>query len=271
MTTTDDGRAQCYAEKSMLGVAIQAAREAGDYLRIKYSQPKQISSKGLRDIVTEADIQAEEITMRIIRQGCPNARFVTEESNSEYADYGDAPTWYIDPIDGTTNFARGLPMFCVSVAMAQNGQVQCGAIYDPLVDQLFYAERGGGAYLNEQRIHVSKRSTLFDSVVTMNWPRDQEYRRLSGRFLARLVPQVDSFRSRGSAALGFCAIAAGWTEVYFQYTLSPWDVAAGIVLVEEAGGQISNLRGDPAALHAPDWLATNGLVHREFLALDPFA
>jgi myo-inositol-1(or 4)-monophosphatase len=255
----------------MLDIAIQAARAAGHYVREQYHQPQKVSVKGFRDIVTEADLHAEAITLEIIRAGCPDARFVTEETHHQVADYGDAPTWYIDPIDGTTNFARGLPMFSVSVAMARGGQVQCGAVYDPLLDQMFYAERGAGAFLNGRRLRVSERATLSDSVVTLNFPRDQAARIQTGAFLARVLPQIDGCRSRGSAALGFCAVATGWTEVYFQYTLLPWDVAAGILLVEEAGGRVSDLRGRGYALDTPDWLVTNGLVHQAMLDLQPFA
>ena len=254
----------------MLDVAIRAARAAGDFMREQYQRPQKISVKGLRDIVTEADLQAEAITLREIRKGCPAARFVTEESHHERLAYGDAPTWYIDPIDGTTNFARGLPEFCVSIGMAQDGKLQCGAVLNPITDQLFYAERGGGAFLNGERLHVSRRGTLIEALASLDWPREQVQRTHAGEFLAKVAPQVDSVRSRGSAALGLCAIAAGWTDIYFQYTLLPWDVAAGIVIVEEAGGKITDLHGAPYRIDSPSWLATNGLLHEAFLELEPF-
>ena len=255
---------------TMLDIAIRAAREAGRILAEAYGQPHEIIVKGLRDITTEADLEAEATTFRIIRENCPEACFVSEELSNAHRDYGNLPTWYIDPLDGTTNFARGLPGFSVSVAMAKRGVVQCGAVYDPLTGQLFYAERGQGAYLNEKRLHVSTRARLIDSAALLDWPRDQEIRQVSARFLARLVPLVDTVRSRGSAALGFCSIAAGWAEVYFQYTLSPWDVAAGALIVTEAGGRVTDLRGQPYSLDEPSWLVTNGLVHEAVLAQKPF-
>jgi myo-inositol-1(or 4)-monophosphatase len=256
----------------MLELAIRAAREAGHVLAESYNRPHEITSKGLRDILTEADLAAEKTALEIIRRGCPDARFVSEESNASWQESEDHPVWIVDPLDGTTNYAHGLPMFSVSVGMARHGEACCGAVYDPLLDQLFSAERGGGAYLNEQqRLHVSECDTLIDSLVLLDWPRVQTLRETSARFLARLAPQVDTVRSRGSAALGFCSIAAGWGEAYFQYTLGPWDVAAGLVIAEEAGATVTDLHGQPRRLDKPDWLVTNGLVHEKVLAVGPFA
>ena len=255
---------------SMLALAIAAAREAGHLLREHYARPHDISSKGLRDIVTEADLAAERAAMQVIREGCPGARFVSEESFGEWQDYGDAPTWVIDPLDGTTNFARGLPEFSISVAMVRSNVVRCGVIYDPLLDHLFGAERGQGATLNGKPLRVSLREQLMESLVLLDWPRRAPYREMLGRFLARMVSHVDGVRSRGSAALGLCYVAAGWADAYLQFTLGPWDVAAGLLMVEEAGGQVTDLRGGPYALNKPDWLATNGLIHQAILDLHPY-
>jgi myo-inositol-1(or 4)-monophosphatase len=255
----------------MLDIALRAAREAGYILAQYYDRPHAISVKGPRDIYTEADLAAETVALRIIRESCPDACIMSEETNTSWQEAGDRPTWFVDPLDGTTNFARGLPMFSVSVAMARHGLVECGVVYDPLLKQLFWAERGRGAYLNERQLHVSTRPTLMDSLVTLDWPRAQAQRELAANFLARLAPQVDAVRSRGSAALGLCGVAAGWCEAYFQYTLGPWDVAAGALLVEEAGGRVTDLRGQPYRLDQPSWLATNGLVHTAILAVGPYA
>lgn len=254
----------------MLRIAVHAAREAGRVLAQRFHRPHQISVKGLRDISTEADLAAEKAALRAIREACPNARLVSEESNRTLPERDDQPTWYVDPLDGTTNYARGLPMFSVSVAMAQGGVVECGAVYNPLLDQLFSAERGQGAHLNGQSLQVSPQSELIHSLVMLDWPRAQPMRETSAHFLARLAPQVDAVRSWGSAALGLCYVGAGWVEAYFQFTLSPWDVAAGLLIVEEAGGKVTNLRGEPHSLAQPDWLATNGLVHDAILAIGPF-
>ncbi|HHX65019.1 MAG TPA: inositol monophosphatase [Chloroflexi bacterium] len=254
----------------MLELAIRAAREAGQVLLERYGRPHEINVKGFRDISTEADLAAEETVFRVIREGCPGAEFVGEESSDgEYPDYGDAPTWYVDPLDGTTNFAHGMPTFSVSIAMARNGEVQCGVVYDPLLNHMFHTARGEGAFLNGRRLHVSDCDDLGDAVVMLDWPREQTLREQSARYLARLAARVDTVRSQGSAALGFCYVAAGWADAYFQYTLCPWDAAAGLLLVQEAGGRVTGLRGQPFTLHQPDWLATNGLIHEAMLAIGP--
>ncbi|NLG27945.1 MAG: inositol monophosphatase [Chloroflexi bacterium] len=255
----------------MLATAIRAAREAGRILLALYRQPHQVSSKGLRDISTEADLAAERAVMDIVRAECPDARFCSEETANGPLAVGDGPVWYIDPLDGTTNYARGLPMFCVSIAMARAGVVQCGVVFDPLVGDLFAAQRGQGTTLNGQPLRVSERATLGDATVLVDWPRDQLLRERNARMVARLAPQVDSVRSRGCAAQTICCVAAGWAEAYFQYTLQPWDVAAGVLILEEAGGRVTDLAGRPAALHQRDWLCTNGLIHEALLALDPLS
>jgi myo-inositol-1(or 4)-monophosphatase len=250
----------------MLQLAIDAARAAGKVLIQYYGQTHAIHSKGLRDISSEADTAAEEAVVAIIRAGCPNACIVAEESYSDHQNSDDPLTWYIDPLDGTTNYTRGLPEFSVSVALARSGIVQCGAVYEPLVDHLFYASHGQGSFLNGQRLKVSSRC-LSESLILHDWPRQPEPRLRLAQMVTQLAPEVDCLRSRGSAALGFCAIAAGWAEAYLQLTLQPWDVAAGIVIVEEAGGCISSLDGQPYHLNQPSWLASNGLVHSQIIAI----
>lgn len=254
----------------MLDVAIRAVREVGDILLEGLGDSHDIIVKGVRDITTEVDLQAERRAIEIIREACPQARIVAEESSSEHAEEADVPTWYIDPLDGTTNYARGMPTFSCSVAMAHEGEVQCGAVYDPQLDHLFYAQRGEGSFLNGRRLHVSARDTLMESILLLDWPRDQPYRGQSVRLLQKLVPQVGTVRSRGSAALSFCYVAAGWVDVYYQFTLHPWDVAAGLLIVEEAGGIVTNLHGEPYDLYGLDWLATNGLLHKDVLAFEPY-
>ena len=248
----------------MLQLAIDAARAAGEVLLQYYGRPHTVHTKGLRDISTEADIAAEQTVMSVIRAGCPEARFVAEESYQDRQDSSDAPIWYIDPLDGTTNYARGLPEFSVSIAMACAGVIQCGAVFEPLLDHLFYASRGQGAFLNGHRLQVSTRA-LGDALVLHDWPRQPYPRQQLAQIVTRLAPEVDCLRSRGSAALGFCAIAAGWAEAYLQLTLQPWDVAAGIVIVEEAGGCVSALDGQPYRIYQPTWLASNGLVHKQII------
>lgn len=254
----------------MLDIAVRAAREAGQVLAALYTRPHEIHVKGLRDILTEADLAAEQAALGVIRSSCPDAFIVSEETHTQWDAHSEHPMWFIDPLDGTTNFARGLPMFSVSVGLAVKGQVKCGAVYDPLLDHLYCAERGQGAYLNNRRLTVSNRAKLDECLILLDWPRQQTAREQSARFLRRLAPKVDAVRSRGSAALGLCHVAEGSAEVYYQYTLGPWDVAAGIVIVEEAGGKVTNLHGQPYSLDQPDWLATNGLVHQAIIEAEPY-
>lgn len=254
----------------MLDVAKRAVREVGEILLDGLGDSHDIIVKGVRDITTEIDLRAERTAIEIIREACPQARIVAEESSDGYVEEGDVPTWYIDPLDGTTNYARGMPTFSCSVAMVRDGDVQCGAVYDPQLDHLFYAQRGEGSFLNGQRLQVSACDTLMESILLLDWPRDQSYREQSARFLSKLAPRVGTVRSRGSAALSFCYVAVGWADVYYQFTLHPWDVAAGLLIVEEAGGTVTNLRGEAYDLHGLSWLASNGLLHEDVLAFKPY-
>jgi myo-inositol-1(or 4)-monophosphatase len=259
-----------HQEGTLIELAKRAALSAGRVLADMYQRPMDVRIKGERDIVTEADIAAEAVVMQEILAGCPDAWIISEETHSKRLADADRPTWYIDPLDGTTNYARGLPSFSVSIAMAQRGELVCGAVYDPLHDHLFWAERGHGAWLNDKRLRVSDRDVLANSIVLLDWPRDQEIRQQSARALTTLVPLTDAVRSTGSAALSLCYLAAGWADLYFQYTLMPWDVAAGVLLIEEAGGKVTGIDGRPYALEQLDWLASNGRLHEAVLAVSPF-
>ncbi|NLT73989.1 MAG: inositol monophosphatase [Chloroflexi bacterium] len=254
----------------MIELAKRAARCAAQILMDMYQQPMEVRVKGERDIVTAADVAAEAAVMQEILAGCPDAWIISEETHSRRMSDADRPTWYIDPLDGTTNYARGYPSFSVSIAMAQRGNLICGAVYDPLQNHLFWAERGKGAWLNDAPLRVSERSVLLESILLLDWPRDQQIRQKSAQALAALVPLTEAVRSTGSAALSLCYLAAGWADLYFQYTLKPWDVAAGALIIEEAGGHLSGIDGRPYALEQPDWLASNGRLHRAVLETGAF-
>lgn len=257
-------------EGTLIELAKRAAQRAGSVLAEMYQRPMDVRIKGERDIVTEADLAAEQVVIEEILAGSPDAWIISEETHSKRLADADRPTWYIDPLDGTTNYARGLPSFSVSIAMALGGELVCGAVYDPLHDHLFWAERGGGAWLNDRRLQVSDTQELIHGILLLDWPRDQVIRQQSARALATLVPLTEAVRSTGSAALSLCYVAAGWADLYFQYTLMPWDVAAGILIIEEAGGRVSGIDGRPFTLEQPDWLATNGRLHEAVLATGAF-
>jgi len=252
-----------------LDLAIEAARVAGRALLSRYRQPHEIILKGARDITTEADLEAEALSIACLRRGCPEGLFVSEESNQAALQSATQPVSYSDPRDGTTNYARGLGGWCVSVAAAMAGEVVCAAIYDPVSAELFSAERGHGAWLNGARIHVSERSDLGDCIVLMDWPRDRSWREQGVRYFARITPEIFVPRSVGSAALAMCYVAAGWADAYYQYTLKSWDTAAASLILAEAGAMATDMRGQPTTLDTPDWLVSNGHVHPALLALGP--
>jgi myo-inositol-1(or 4)-monophosphatase len=254
-----------------LELAIEAARLAGRVLLEHYRHTHDIVFKGERDITTEADLAAESACIELIRSRLPDSLFVSEESNQADQQDLQRPVWYIDPLDGTTNYARGMTGWSASVAAVVNGEIVCGAIYDPVADELFTAAPGQGAWLNGDPIHVSARTTLAESIVLMDWPRDAGWREQGIRYFARLVPQIFVPRSIGSAALALCYVAAGWADAYYQYTLKPWDVAAAALILAEAGGRATDMSGRPPRLAMPDWLASNGHLHGALLALDPLA
>jgi myo-inositol-1(or 4)-monophosphatase len=253
----------------MLELAIEASRAAGRELLRLYRQPMEISSKGLRDLQTEADLAAESAVVELLRQRTPEAAIVTEEDTRTPSVQPGQLAWYIDPLDGTTNYARGLPGFAVSIASARDGIPECAVVYDPLLQLTFSARRGYGASLNGERLRVSDTECLKDALVLLDWPRQPYPRQVMADMLRSIVPAVDAVRSRGSAAFGMCAVAAGWADAYFQLTLQPWDVAAGLLMVEEAGGKVTDLAGKASALEKPDWLASNGRVHEAVLAYSP--
>ncbi len=254
-----------------LDLAIQAAHEAGRALLSRYRQPHDVIIKGARDITTEADLEAEALSIDCIRRGCPASLFVSEESNQAALQSATQPVWYIDPLDGTTNYARGLGGWCVSVAAAVAGQVVCGVIYDPVSEELFTAVRGQGARLNGAPIGVSERDSLDDCIVLMDWPRDPAWREQGIRFFGRLTPHIFVPRSVGPAALAMCYVAAGWADAYYQYTLKSWDTAAASLILAEAGATTTDMSGQPTTLDTPDWLVSNGRIHAALLALGPLS
>jgi myo-inositol-1(or 4)-monophosphatase len=214
--------------------------------------------------VTEADLLAQEAIIAEIRRRFPEHQILTEEAERALgADV--AHRWLVDPLDGTTNFARGIPYFAVSIALETAGELQVGVIYDPLGERLFQASVGEGAFLNGERLHVSNRSELLDALLDLGWARSQEARLVSLHAAQALLPHVGSARTIGSAALGLAAVAAGWEDIYYHSELAPWDMAAGVLLIREAGGVVTAVDGGPWDASAGGCLASNGLLHEEAL------
>jgi myo-inositol-1(or 4)-monophosphatase len=245
-------------------VAIEAAVAAGEVLRDRYGKVEQLRLKGEVDLVTEVDERSEAIVVGIIGRHFPDHRVLAEEGTVGGSD--PRFRWLVDPLDGTTNYAHGLPFFCTSIAFEQEGRVVIGLTYDPLRDELFLAQRGRGATLNGRRLTVSPTEVLINSMLATGFPYDRTH-------LARALSQFGTFsrtsravRRLGSAALDAAYVAAGRLECYWEAIVKPWDVAAGWLLVEEAGGLVTDLTGGPFSLESGEILATNGPLHPLMLA-----
>ena len=246
----------------MLNFAIQTARDAGRVLVDRLGRAIQITNKGDIDLVTEADIAAEHLIIERIQSYHPRHAILAEESG-ETIRQGDRSEWkwIVDPLDGTTNFAHGYPCFCVSIALERAGVLQIGVIYDPMRDELFAAERGQGATLNNRSIQVSETSDLNRALLCTGFPYDVRLREEFARHLHKFIMHAQGVRRDGSAALDLAYVACGRFDGFREEGLNPWDVAAGVLLIEEAGGRVSRYDGNAFDIYTPPIVASNGLVH----------
>ncbi len=245
----------------MLQVAIEAAREAGKLLKQSVGKIKTIEQKGGHDrnLVTEVDKKSEEIIVQIIKKRYPNHEILAEERGSQ----GKSKTkWIIDPLDGTTNFTHSLPVFCVSIGVEHEGEMVCGVIYDPNFDEMFSAEKGKGAFLNGKRIHVSQTPTLNKSLLVTGFPYNivENPNNAVERFVNFLM-KAQAVRRMGSAAIDLAYVACGRYDGFWEVALNPWDMAAGVLLVEEAGGKVTMFDGRPLDIYGTEILASNGVIH----------
>jgi myo-inositol-1(or 4)-monophosphatase len=249
----------------LLETAAQGARAAGRMLVQRLPAPREVRAKGPRDIVTDADLAAEEIITRTIRARFPDHALLMEEKG---ASNGDAPyVWVVDPLDGTTNYSRRLPIFSVSIGLVHQGELEVGVVYDPLGDHLFAARRGQGATLNGNPLRVSTVDQVGDAVVGLDWARAHRDRREILARLIRIAPDCGTVRGLGSAALGLCYVAAGWIDAYFNVGLKAWDMAAGLLLIQEAGGRVTDLAGNAWQPWRQHKLVSNGHLHQALLEL----
>lgn len=254
----------------LINVMVKAATKAARRLRRDFGEVEnlQVSRKGPADFVSQADLKAEEIIRQELSVARPEFAFLMEESAGGVTKPGDEPTWVVDPLDGTANFLHGLPHFAVSLALAERGEVTAGVVYDPIKEELFVAERGKGAYLNDRRLRVSGRQHLDESLVATGIPfkgvRDH------GLFLAELeavMAETAGVRRWGVASLDLAYVAAGRFDGYWERDLSAWDWAAGVLIVREAGGYVSQMDGRTFSLDGPSILAANPHLHRDLQKL----
>ncbi len=251
--------------KQILQTAIEAAHLAGRVLVARYSMQHHVAVKGYRDIVTEADTAAESVILELIRQRFPQHSILAEESGGD--GIGNGYTWVVDPLDGTTNYAHHIPSFAVSIGVLEDGHPLAGVIYDPLCDHTFAAARGEGATLNGKPLHVSHLTEMDRAVVGLDWGHSDEVRERVLAYLLKIAHRCSTVRTFGSATLALAYIAAGWLDVYLHLALKPWDAAAGILLVAEAGGRCTTPGGEPYQVDLPACLATNGSLHEQALSI----
>jgi myo-inositol-1(or 4)-monophosphatase len=244
--------------------AAQIARDAGEILRARFGQPHDVRFKGTIDLVTEADRAAEDLIADRLRAVCPDHELLCEEG-SVGATAGASYRWVVDPLDGTTNFAHGLPTFAVSIALEDGGVPVVGVVYDPMRDELFVARKGGGATLNGTPLLVSAVDQLIASILVTGFSYDFARRGHQAEIWRDFLTRVQAIRQTGSAALNLCYIAAGRLDGYWERGISPWDVAAGAVIVTEAGGKVSDMQGGPFRSDGREILASNRKLHGKLL------
>jgi len=254
---------------ALINVMEAAARKASRGLIRDFGEVEQlqVSEKGPGDFVTEADRRSESILTEELRKVRPTFGFLREEHGEIVGDDPDS-RWIIDPLDGTTNFLHGIPHFAISIALEQKGELVAGIVYDPLRDEMFWAEKGAGAYVNRKRLRVSARPKLGNAVFATGIPYAQ--RRGKKAFMAMLATVMErtaGVRRFGAASLDLAYLAAGRYDAFWEVGLAPWDVAAGIVLVREAGGLVSDIKGGAAMLYGASIVAANERLHRDALAL----
>jgi len=253
----------------LLNFAIQTARDAGRILADRMGRALQVSNKGDIDLVTEADLASENLIIERIKTHYPRHSILAEESGATDGIKTVAGQtdwrWIVDPLDGTTNYAHGYPCFCVSIGLERAGSIEIGVIYDPTRDEVFAAERGQGATLNDRRIRVSVVDDLNAAMLCTGFPYNVRELPNFARDFANFTMKAQAVRRDGSAALDLAYLACGRFDGFWEDGLNAWDIAAGVLLVEEAGGRITDFIGAPLNIYTPKVLASNGLIHDKMM------
>lgn len=250
---------------SFLDISSEIAREAGALLLRFRERGIGYELKGESDLVTEADRASEKLIVERLRTHFPSHSIVAEEGGGSEgtSDY----RWYVDPLDGTTNFAHSTPIFNVTLALEHKGELICGVIYDPTRDEMFASEKGSGAHLNNRRIRVSQAARLEDALVCTGFPSRKRHLNVNIHFYYQLAMISHGVRRTGSAAIDLAYVACGRFDAFWEFSLNPWDMAAGILMIQEAGGTCSDMNGNPVSLGGKHLLADNGALHQPMLNL----
>jgi myo-inositol-1(or 4)-monophosphatase len=254
----------------MINVAVKAARAAGSIINRAALDVEavRISQKQVNDFVTEVDQAAEAAIIETLLAAYPGHGIWAEESGREHGAKDSEFVWIIDPLDGTTNFIHGLPVYCVSIALAVKGKVEQAVVYDPTRNDLFTATKGRGAYLNDRRLRVSKRVRLQDSLISTGFPyRPGDDFNSYLKMMGDVMQKTSGLRRPGAAALDLAYVAAGYTEGFFETGLQPWDVAAGALLITEAGGLVGNFSGDADFLEQGECMAGNPRIYGQLVTI----
>ena len=249
----------------ILEVASSIAREAGAIISDYRRKGIGFELKGAHDLVTEADRASERLIVERLGQHFPTHAVVAEEGGS--AQGSSEYRWHVDPLDGTTNFAHGFPVYNVTLGLERAGELVAGVVYDPTRDEMFSAEHGSGAWLNGERIRVASTARIEDSLAATGFPSRKRHQSVNIHFYYQLAMQSHGVRRAGAAAIDLAYVACGRLDFFWEFALNPWDMAAGVLLVREAGGVCTGMRGEPFDLHGPNVLADNATLHAEVVAL----
>jgi len=254
--------------RDLLRSAGCAALKGGSIIRSLYNKPHKIKKKGEIDLVTEADLASEAAIIASLEESFPGVPFLAEESAGTQLKKPDSPTWIIDPLDGTTNFAHNIPMFCVSIALWEQNAPRIGVIYCPMQDELFCASNEVGSWLNGKEIRVTKTDFLIEALLATGFPYDiHTHIDDIADQLKTILPKVRDIRRLGAAALDLAYLACGRLDGFWEMDLKPWDTAAGMLLVEKAGGRLSDFLGKPYSPFSKEILASNSVLHDKLLSL----
>ena len=250
---------------NILDTAAAVAREAGALINDFARQRIGFELKGDYDLVTAADKASEKLIVQRLIAAFPDYSIVAEEGGGQQV--ASEYTWYVDPLDGTTNFAHGFPVYNVSIGLQKGSELVAGIVYDPTRDEMFSAERGSGAYLNGERISVSNTATLENALVATGFPSRRRHQNVNVHFYYQLAMLTHGVRRAGAAAIDLAYVACGRVDAFWEFGLNPWDMAAGIVLLEEAGGKTTDMFGNSAGVRSPHLLTSNGSLHAEITEL----